>query len=108
MGQLMEFLKRITQLFASSPGRQEENAIWIYVRCGRCGEKIRTRVDLRNDLSIEYGEGGPTTYFTRKVIIGEQRCYQPIEVELIFNERRQIINQEISGGEFITKEEYES
>ncbi|RPI28479.1 MAG: hypothetical protein EHM70_16685 [Chloroflexota bacterium] len=64
---------------------------------------------MRNDISINYGENsGQTTYFTRKTVIGEQRCYQPIEVELTFNSRYQLIDQKVTGGKRITQEEFEA
>lgn len=101
----MDFLKKIGSLFSSSGG-PEPLVYWTYVKCSRCGEKIRSRVDLRNDVSIEYDDG-PTTYFTRKTLIGDRGCYQPVEVELTFDSRRQLINQEIKGGVFIDEEEFE-
>lgn len=79
----------------------------IYVRCSRCNESLQTRVDLRNDLSILYGDAGdPDTYFTRKIIVGNNLCFQPIEVELKFDGRRRIMSQKITGGELISEQDY--
>jgi hypothetical protein len=100
----MDFLKRIGRMFAAT-GDKEAPVYWIQVRCGRCGEVLKARVNLRNDLSVEYDEGGgKAAYFTRKVIIGEARCYQPVEVRLTFDERRQLVDREISGGTFVEDE----
>jgi hypothetical protein len=102
----MSFLKKLTNMF-SGPANRDVLAYWIYVRCSRCGEKIKSRVDLANDLSVNYGEGeADTTYFTRKALIGEQRCYQMIEVELTFDHRRQLLERQIKGGEFITETDF--
>jgi len=62
-------------------------------------------VDLSNDLSLDYG-GDQTTYFTRKVLIGEGRCFERIEVRLNFDKDRKLINCEIIGGEFISEEQF--
>jgi hypothetical protein len=89
----------------------------VYVQCQRCGETIRGRVDLLNDLSIDYGvvegEDGETTapsdevrYFCRKGLIGEQRCYQTVEIELTFDKNHRLIDQKIKGGKFIEEEEF--
>lgn len=96
----MSFLKKLASLF--SPASQPSNwSYWMTVKCSRCGEIIRSRVDLRNDLSIEYGEGnGEPTYFTRKTIIGNERCYQPIEVELSFDRNHKVIERKIRNGQF--------
>ena len=100
----MSFFKKLSNLF-SSPGGGDTRAYWVYARCNRCGEIIRARVDLSNDLSLDY-EGEGTTYFTRKILIGEQRCFERIEVRLTFDKDRKLINREISGGEFISEEQF--
>jgi hypothetical protein len=105
-GIALSLLKRLTN-FLSSGGRQEAPAYWIYARCSKCGEVLRSRVDLRNDLSIEYEYGSDYTYFTRKMLIGENRCYQPIEVELRFDQRRNLVDRQIKGGEFAEEEDYD-
>lgn len=96
----MSFFKKFTNLFSAPTASQETTAYWIAVRCNRCGETLRARVDLRNDLSIEYGDSA-TTYFCRKVLIGEGHCFQRVEVELTFDADRRLINREISGGQFV-------
>lgn len=92
----MGILKKITSLF--TPGG-DAHAYWVKVRCDRCGEILMTRVDLRNDLSIEYGES--ERYFCRKVLIGDKRCFQKVEVQLEFNTNRKLIDRQITGGEFV-------
>lgn len=79
--------------------------MWISVKCDRCGEIVKSRVDLRNDLSIEYGEkDSDTRYFTRKILVGSGRCYNPIEVELTFDRDHKLINEVVRGGKFVTDE----
>lgn len=102
----MSFLKKISELFSSSR-TSDENAYWLYAKCKRCGESIRTRVDLHNDLSANYGEGGEeTTYLCRKVLMGQERCFQRIEVQLTFDQQRKLIDRQISGGDFISEDQY--
>jgi len=102
----MSFLRKIASLI-SSPKEKNGDVYWLYVRCKRCGEPIRTRINLNNDLSANFGEGETeTTYFCRKVLMGEGRCFQRVEVELTFDQNRNLIDRQISGGDFITEEEY--
>ncbi len=99
----MDLLKRVLSFF-SSPAATDASCHWITVRCRRCNEIIRARVDLRNDLSAEYGDGGQgggVTYFCRKTLMGEGHCFQRIEVELTFDSQHQLVNREISGGQFV-------
>lgn len=94
----MGFFKNLSKLF--NPGSQPESfTLWVPVKCNRCGEIIRTRINLRNDLSVNYD--GDTTYFCRKVVIGEQNCFQQIEVELTFDADRKVIERKIKGGVFV-------
>lgn len=102
----MGILKKISELFSSS-GASDDSAYWLYVKCKRCGETIRTRVDLHNDLSANYGEGSEeTTYFCRKVLMGQERCFQRIDVQLTFDQQRKLIDRQIAGGDFITEDQY--
>lgn len=97
----MGFLDSLKSLF-SGGGGGENSAYWLYVRCRRCGEVIKSRVDLRNDLSMADGGG----YVVSKTLVGNQLCFQRVEVTLSFDEQRQLVDREISGGEFVTEEEY--
>jgi hypothetical protein len=105
----MGFFKKFAQLFGPAAPSTDERTMWVYARCKRCHEKLRLRVDLMNDLSVEYGaDGAATGYFCRKMLMGEQRCYQQMEIELTFDAKRQLCDQKISGGELITEAEYYS
>jgi hypothetical protein len=98
----MGFLDSLKSLFAG--GGQDTGGYWIYVRCRRCGEVIKTRLDLRSSLS-ERDEGG---YMINKTLMGNQQCFQRIDVTLIFDESRRLVEREIIHGEFITAEAYEA
>ena len=101
----MSFLKKLGALFSGPAG--DNRSLWLYVRCEKCGEILKGRVDLHNDLSIQYDEsGGGSSYFCRKVFMGSNRCYLPIEVELTFDKNRKLMNDEISGGEMVSEEEF--
>ena len=103
----MGFFKKVASFLSSTPRDME--TLGIYVRCDKCGEAIGTRIHLRHDLSPVYGEGRQgATYFVRKTLVGSRRCFQPIEVELTFDADRKVIAREITGGQFITEEEYEA
>lgn len=103
----MGFLQKIASVL--SPKGEEKDALWVYVRCHRCGEKIKTRIDLSHDLTPNYSdEGGIANYFLRKVLVGSKGCFEPIEVELTFDAQRRVSSRAITGGQFISKEEYDS
>jgi hypothetical protein len=101
----MGFLKKLGSLFSPSSG--DSRSLWLFVKCEKCGEILKGRVDLYNDLSAQYEESGTgTSYFCRKVFVGSNRCYRPIEVELTFDKNKRLLNQEVTGGEIVSKEAY--
>ena len=91
----MDFLKN---LFGGA-AKPEKRYYVFYVKCNRCGEIIEGRVDLDNDLSLD-DDGDSTVYFVRKGLIGNNRCFQQIEVEIKFTPQRTLIEQQATGGEF--------
>jgi hypothetical protein len=55
---------------------------------------------MDNDLSLEY-EDDRSVYFVRKGLVGNNRCFQQIEVEMKFTSTRELIEQQVQGGTFV-------
>ncbi len=84
-----------------------DNAIHLYVRCDRCGAPVHVRVDPRNDLSIEYGDGDePSGYRLIKEMM-DSRCFRLMRAELSYDPSRRETSRSIEGGAFISKQEYD-
>ena len=92
----MSFLKN---LFSSTPAKPDKKYYAFNVKCKRCGEIIEGRIDLDNDLSLNDEGNG---YIVRKGLMGGNRCFQQIEAELKFDSNRQLLEQSIVGGEFVS------
>ena len=101
----MNLLEKISKYLTSS-SIGDEGAFWVYVRCNRCEEPLRARVNLYNDLSVDYQGRKGQTYHNHKTLVGRQGCFQRIEIELSFDRNRKMLEREISGGTFIEAEEY--
>lgn len=96
----MGLLKNFLGIF--KPRRPAGRFYNLAVKCRRCGEVIRGRVDLLNDLSVEYDEHGKASYFCRKVLMSDGgRCFQSIEVEMTFNANHELLQRQVHGGEFV-------
>ena len=93
----MGFLK---SLFSGTPAKPDKRYYVFQVKCNRCSEIIEGRVDLDNDLSLEY-EDDRSVYFVRKGLMGNNRCFQQIEVEMKFTSTRELIEQQAQGGKFV-------
>jgi hypothetical protein len=98
----MGFLKNLAKIFTSGGGSATPTYTFS-VTCNRCGEMLEGRVNLHNDLSLDYDEAGTPSYVCRKVLMGsgEKHCFQQVEVTLTFDTDRKLASQEISGGKFV-------
>jgi len=97
----MGFLDSIKSMFAP---REDSNALWLYVKCKRCGTPLAVRVDLRNELSIDYENGG---YVLRKEMM-DSKCFTLMRAELRLDAKRKVVEQKLDLGDLITKEEYDA
>jgi hypothetical protein len=89
----------LQKLFSGSPASPQRHYYTFSVKCRRCGEIIEGRVDLNNDLSVEYEDGGDV-YYARKILMGENKCFQRMEVELKFTSSRELLERHVTGGDF--------
>ena len=74
----MDFLRR---LFGSDE-RQRDDAIHLYVACGRCQAVVHVRVDPRNDLMPEYGDGDDLIGYRLIKEIMDSRCFRLMRAEI--------------------------
>ena len=96
----MSFLKR---LFGGGEPR-DPNAIWLYVRCDYCGQKMKLRVDRRHDLRRDHETGG---YKLDKEIM-DGSCFSLMMARVHFNAGQRVVSQELEGGTFLTREQFEA
>ena len=91
----MGFLETVKSFFSSSP--PADSFYIFHARCRRCGEVIESRIHLQYDLSLQ--EDG--SYIVHKSLMGNQRCFERLEVTLTFDNNRQLIDRTIGRGEFV-------
>lgn len=102
----MSFLKKLVSLF-SGGGGGDNRALPIYVFSTRCREPIMAEIDLVNSLSRD--EESDDKYYTRKVLqgSGKNRCFTQVEVEIWFDRGKKVSHYEVTGGRWLTREEYQ-
>ncbi len=105
----MGFLSRLFgRRSAAGSAADADGALWLYVRCARCEETIRVRLQPRTDAQPEYDESGRATHsFLRKEILGN-RCPNLMSVELHLDGRGRISDQSAERCTIIGREEYEA
>lgn len=97
----MNFVRKILGGAGSAPS--DDNALWLYVQCNKCGAPVAIRVDTRNDVSMDYESGGK---YLRKEIM-DSTCFQLIYADVRFDASGTVSEQSIQGGKFLSKEEFE-
>ncbi len=85
-----------------SASNADPQGVYFYVQCDRCGAPVRLRADKQHDLLNE-GNG----YTWHKTIV-DNRCFRPMPTVVTLNANYEMTAQEITGGRYITREEYEA
>jgi hypothetical protein len=103
----MPLWDRLKQVFGGGLSAGGDGGIYFYVRCDRCGDRVRIRLNPNSELQQEFDQSGEgvCAYSVRKMVV-DQRCFRPIEVRLRFDAARRERSREIEGGTFLTREEY--
>ena len=98
----MKWLQRLLGSAGGAGRPRDPDGFYFYVRCGRCGQKLELRADLRFDLMQDLDEGG---YVLHKDMM-DSKCFSMMHATVRFDENRQAVSQDIEGGTFITEEEF--
>ncbi len=84
-----------------------KNALWLFVQCNRCQEKIKLRIDKTLDLESEFPRAGreDISFVLKKEILGN-KCFNLINVDLGLDRKYKAISSRIEGGRFITEKKF--
>lgn len=103
----MQFLKK---LFGGGGGglsarpMGDSDGLYVFVQGTGCDEVVRIRINLRNDLSETDDNSG---YWVHKLARG-QKCPRSMDLTIHFDERRNIVKQEITGGQYVDEAAYQA
>ncbi len=103
----MNFLKKLFGGGESTGSREagDGSGMYLYVKLLRCGDIVRVRVDMNNELSQNDESDG---YWVRKLVSnGNYKCTKG-ELTVYFDSNRRLTNSEIQGGQLVDKNEYDS
>ena len=92
----------LRRLFGRGEPR-DPDAIWLYVRCDYCGQKMKIRVDRRFDLRPDFERGG---YRLDKSIM-DGTCFSRMMARVRFDAGQRIVEHEVEGGTLLTRKEFE-
>ncbi len=102
----MGFLRKLLGGADGPPAKPADNSdpqgVYFYVQCDHCGAPVRLRADKQHDLLNEGAR-----YVWHKTIV-DNRCFRPMPTVVTLNSQFEVIAHEITGGHYITREEYEA
>lgn len=96
----MGFLKKLFGGESQNQPYVDKDGIYLFVRCDNCGTAVKIRADKQYDLVTEGGR-----YVWHKTIV-DNRCFRPMPTVVYFNSNYEVTSQEITGGRYITEDEY--
>ncbi|MCX6017585.1 MAG: hypothetical protein NTZ50_03635 [Chloroflexi bacterium] len=94
-------LKQWLQMIFGRRSDGDSNGISVYVRCAKCGEVVRVRINKGSDIS----RNDDDVLFVRKMAM-DGKCHSRIEMELFFDDAYRITKRSIQGGEFVAHEQW--
>jgi hypothetical protein len=114
---LVDALKSMLGL-GGGPARSADRGLYWYVRCNRCQDVVRVRVNMANEvseLSDEPEEGAervePTNPAARYVVtkgVVDSKCFRPMRLTILFDGRRRELESHVDGGEIVDEAAWET
>lgn len=99
-------MKNFLKIFSFRPLKFtsiEDDLLWLIVECGKCGERIRVRINKKTDLQNEFRRpGGSGSSFTLKKEVMGNNCYNLMEVYLEFNDQYRILSKRVKNGKLLS------
>lgn len=108
---MFSFVNRLAQRLFPNPAHPsgsgaDSQAIWVHIQCDGCGEPFALRIRKTDEIQRSE-QGTDYTYFVQKQVVGS-RCFRRMDMRLEFDASYRIVNQSLSRGRFLTREEYEA
>ncbi|MCA9999571.1 MAG: hypothetical protein H6658_07545 [Ardenticatenaceae bacterium] len=97
----MGFLKKIFGGGERKQAYADTHGLYFYAVCDNCGAKVKVRADKQHDLNRT-----DSGFVWHKTIV-DNRCFRRMQAVVYLNGRYEMTNYEMTGGRFISQEEYE-
>ncbi len=98
----MKPFKTISNLFKNS---RDSDILSYEIKCAKCGEKIKIRINPKTDLSRVFEESAPesASYVLKKEALGNN-CQNIMNITCYYDLSYGEISREISSGKFVDKD----
>ena len=115
---LLDGIMSIFGLGGGRGGRSGDRGLYVYVRCSRCQDVVRVRINPYNELSElsdEDDEGvenprsaNPNARFMLTKGVVDAKCFRKMTLIMLFDGRRREIDRTINGGTSADQEDWEA
>lgn len=114
---LVDALKSMLGL-GGGAGRSADRGLYRYVRCNRCRDVVRVRINMASEVSELSDEpdedaegGGPSNpaarYSVTKGVV-DSKCFRPMRLTILFDGRKRELESAVEGGELVDAAAWEA
>jgi len=115
---LVDALKSMLGLGGGGAGGGPDRGLYRYVRCNRCKDVVRVRINMANEVSElsdepEEDGGGITAtnpaarYAITKGVV-DSKCFRPMRLTILFDGRKNELEASVPGGEMVDQAAWEA
>ena len=115
---LVDALKSIFGLGGGGAGQSADRGLYWYVRCNRCQDVVRVRVNMMNEvseISDEPDEDGavrrpdnPSARYSVTKGVVDTKCFRPMRLTILFDGRRRELESNVEGGTVVDAAAWEA
>jgi hypothetical protein len=105
---LVDALKSMLGLGGGRAGQSVDRGLYWYVRCNRCQDVVRVRINMANEVSEISDEpeedpdvSRPANPSARYVVtkgVVDSKCFRPMRLTILFDGRRRELESTVDGG----------
>lgn len=114
---LVDALKSMLGLGGGARG-SVDRGLYRYVRCRRCQDVVRVRINMANEVSEISDEpdddpdvsrpSNPAARYAITKGVVDSKCFRPMRMTLLFDGRRREIESSVDGGEIVDETAWEA
>ena len=114
---LMDALKSMLGL-GGGAGGSVDRGLYRYVRCNRCQDVVRVRINMASEVSEVSDEpdedgvsGRPENPAARYAVtkgVVDSKCFRPMRLTILFDGRRRELESHVEGGEVVDEAAWEA
>jgi len=95
--------------FGGGAGGGVDRGLYLYIRCNRCQDVVRVRLNMANDLLQEFVENSDDVagYSVTKGVV-DSKCFRPMTLTMRFDNRRRELERSVEGGQLVEREDWEA